>query len=137
MIQNQSDQIKLQVQDTASLGLTKNDLQDSQKVSQMMIIGQRPFKVTCYFIECLKNFDQAGDAAFPWQLLYIEAYLHSIDTTLTMALTEKDLKQLVSMLRETTIHQSKGEVQIDTEDILRPTLSHKQIMNLALDVITF
>ena len=27
------DQIKLQVQDTASLGLTKNDLQDSQKVS--------------------------------------------------------------------------------------------------------
>ena len=103
----------------------------------MMVIGQRPFKVTCYFIECLKNFDQVGDATFSWQLLYIEAYLHSIDTTLTIALTEKDLKQLVSMLRETTIHQSKGEIQIDTDDILRPTLSHKQIMNLALDVITF
>ena len=66
VVQNQSDQIKLQVADTSSLGLTKNDLQDSQKVSQMMVIGQRPFKVTCYFIECLKNFDQLPDAIFSW-----------------------------------------------------------------------
>ena len=69
--------------------------------------------------------------------MYIEAYLHSIDSTLTIALSEKDLKQLVSMLRETTIHQSRGEIQIDTDDILRPNLSTKQVMNLALDVITF
>ena len=39
VIKNQSDQIKLQLPDVELLGLTKHDLQDSQKVSQVMVIG--------------------------------------------------------------------------------------------------
>ena len=104
----------------------------NKKVKQM--VGSR---VTCYFIECLKNFDSLPDAIFSWQALYIETYLHTDDTTLKIVLTERDLRQLVSMLKETTIHQSKGEIQINTDQILRANLSHKQVMNLALDLINY
>ena len=45
VIKNQSDQIKLQLPDVELLGLTKHDLQDSQKVSQVMVIGQHQSRV--------------------------------------------------------------------------------------------
>lgn len=39
---------------------------------------------------------------FDWQVIYVEAYMASSDTNLVIVLTEQDLEQLVSMLKETT-----------------------------------
>ena len=39
---------------------------------------------------------------FDWQCIYLEAYLSSLDINLVIVITEKDLIQLMSMLKETT-----------------------------------
>ena len=68
----------------------------------MTLIGQRSFKVTCYFVNFLRNFTKPKDAIFDWQVIYVEAYNSTQDSNLVIVLTEQDLKQLISMLKETT-----------------------------------
>lgn len=84
------------------LGIEKAQLQDCEKVSTVTMIGQRTFKVTCYFVNFLRNFSKPRDAMFEWQVIYIEAYLSTQDSSLVIVLTEQDLRQLISMLKETT-----------------------------------
>lgn len=137
IVQNNSDQIQLQVPDPATLGIEKAQLQDCEKVSTVTLIGQRSFKVTCYFVNFLRNFNKANDSIFDWQVIYIEAYLSTQDSSLVIALTEKDFKQLISMLKETTANQDTGNMmQIDTAKILHKALTNNELMQLALDVIT-
>ena len=103
----------------------------------MTLIGQRSFKVTCYFVNFLRNFNKPSDSIFDWQVIYIEAYLSTQDSSLVIALTEKDLKQLISMLKETTANQDTGNMmQIDTSKILNKALTNNELMQLALDVVT-
>jgi len=51
----------------------------------------RSFKVTCYFVNFLKNFNKKSNAMFDWQVIYVEAYIATSDTKLVIALTEQDL----------------------------------------------
>lgn len=88
--------------DPTTLAIEKAQLQDCVKASIVTLIGQRSFKVTCYFVNFLRNFNQPREAVFDWQAIYVEAYLSHEDTNLTIVLTEKDLTQLISMLKETT-----------------------------------
>ena len=71
-------------------------------MSAVTLIGQRNFKVSCYFVNFLRNFTKVRDAMFDWQCIYLEAYLSSLDINLVIVITEKDLIQLMSMLKETT-----------------------------------
>ena len=66
IVQNNSDQIQLQIPDPATLGIEKAQLQDCEKVSTVTLIGQRSFKVTCYFVNFLRNFNKANDSIFDW-----------------------------------------------------------------------
>jgi uncharacterized protein YaaQ len=60
----------------------------------------------------------------------------STDTNLVIALTEQDLDQLVSMLKETTQNQEQGNVQVDTSKIFHNRQTPSELMHLVLDVIT-
>ena len=59
---------------------------------------------------------------FEWQVLYFEAYLSSADTSLIITITEQDLCQLMSMLKETT-NQESGNQKIDTAKLLHKEMT--------------
>ena len=136
IVQNNSDQIQLQVTDPAKLGIEKAQLQDCQKASTVTLIGQRSFKVTCYYVNFLRNFAKPKDAMFEWQVIYIEAYLSSQDSSYVIVLTEQDLRQLISMLKETTKNQENGNTKVDTSKMLHKEMTAQELMHLALDIIT-
>lgn len=73
---------------------------------------------------------------FDWQMIYFEAYLASQDINLSIALTESDLVQMMSMLKETTLNQDQGNLKVDTAKILHKDLSPNQFLHLLLDMIT-
>lgn len=103
VVQNGSDQLKLEIEDLAQLEVSKADLLDCPKRNIVTVIGQRPLKISCYFISNLRsNFKAKSQNMFDWQLIYIDAYLHSQDLTMSIALTEHDLVSLVKMLKEVT-----------------------------------
>ena len=101
----------------------------------MTLIGQRSFKETCYFVNFLKNFKKVADPMFEWQVIYFEAYLSTHDTSLVITVTEQDLRQLMSMLKETT-NQESGNQKIDINKLYHKEMSNQDLMQLALDVIT-
>ena len=102
VVKNNSDQVTLQVPDPSVLGIERAQLLDCDKASTTTLIGQRTFKVTCYFLNFLRSFNRVSDAIFEWQVIYVEAYLSTLDTNLVIVLTERDLRQMVSLLKETT-----------------------------------
>jgi hypothetical protein len=55
MVKNGSDQFQLQFPDPSALKLSKPELIDCPKQQELAVIGQRQFKVTCYFVKNLKN----------------------------------------------------------------------------------
>lgn len=91
VVQNNSDQVSLQVPEPELLGIERAQLQDCEKTSVVTLIGQRSFKVTCYFVNFLRNFSKVRDAMFDWQVIYLEAYLSTLDASLVIVITEKDL----------------------------------------------
>lgn len=136
VVQNNSDQIKLQVPDPLGLEIERSQLQDCEKVSTVTLIGQRSFKVTCYFVNFLRSFTKTKAAVFDWQVIYIEAYLSSQDTNLVLALSERDLIQMMSLLRETTQNQDMSNMKIDTSKLLHKKMTNLELMNLVLDIVT-
>ena len=78
--------------DPTTLQIEKAQLQDAEKAGIVTLIGQRNFKITCYFVNFLKNFKKVDQPMFDWQVIYFEAYLASQDMTLVITVTEKDLR---------------------------------------------
>ncbi len=80
-----------------SLGVNLNVLAECQKYAQIQIINRKVYKVTCYFVNNLKNIKLlplAQERQFDWQIVYVEAETRTSTRSVCMAVTEKDLIEL-------------------------------------------
>ena len=78
-----------------------NVLAECQKSTQISIINRKIYKVTCYFVNNLKNIKLlplAQERQFDWQIIYVEAETRTSTRSVSMAITEKDLIELALQL---------------------------------------
>ena len=120
-----------------SLGVNLNILAECQKHTQIQIINRKVYKVTCYFVNNLKNIKLlplAQDRHFDWQIVYVEAETRTSTRSVCMAVTEKDLIELTLQVYQ---RQQAGARKLmkDTSEILSNSVSRKKLVEFIVDAI--
>ncbi len=72
---DQHDILENEFPDSRVLGINLNILAECQKTTQVSIINKRIFKMTCYFVNNLKNLKlkPLSERHYDWQVVYVEA----------------------------------------------------------------
>lgn len=117
-------QFQLELSDPKSLQVSKQELLNSPKVQKVTVIGQRPFKATCYFIVQLKEKKVKQHNLFGFDCMFIQAHNSTLDKTFEIVLTEHDIGTLVEMIHEATQHKTASEYQIDYKKLFNNSLTH-------------
>jgi hypothetical protein len=119
-----------------SLGINLNVLAECQKSTQISIINRKIYKVTCYFVNNLKNIKLLPlptERQFDWQIIYVEAETRTSTRSVCMAITEKDLIELTLQLFQ---RQAAGTNLLKSpQDIISSTVSRKKLVEFIVDAI--
>ena len=120
-----------------SLGVNLNVLAECQKHTQIQIINRKVFKVTCYFVNNLKNIKLlplSQEKQFDWQIIYVEAETRTSTRSVCMAVTEKDLIELALQVFQRQ-HAGDKKLMKDTSEILSSSVSRKKLVEFIVDAI--
>ena len=73
----------------------------------MSIVNRKVFKVTCYFINNLKNLklkQPLPERVFDWQVVYVEAETRASTKALVISVTEDDIYRMVRGLLDREVN---------------------------------
>jgi hypothetical protein len=118
------DMLENELADPKALGITLNVLAECEKTTQVSIINRKVFKITCYFVNNLKNLKLralSSEKLFDWQLIYVEAESRFSTKSTVIAVTESDIRILVEELIDRQ-HSGKQLLK-DEKDVLAVNLS--------------
>ena len=117
--------------------MSQSDLVDCPKTNQITVVGQRSFKLTCYFLPQLRNYKVKEHQYFDFDCIYIQAFSIALDQTFELVLTEHDCGTLVEMLQEATQHKTAVEYQINCRKLLNGNMTKAELTRFVMAVLEF
>jgi hypothetical protein len=128
-------QFQLEFPDSKALQVSKSDLVDCPKTHTVALIGQRSFKITCYFLPTLKSIKPKKRDKFEFDCIFVQCFSIALDKTFELALTEHDVGTLVEMLDEATQHKTAVEYRIDCAKLYNSNITKKELMIFIIELL--
>lgn len=123
--------------DFRGLGITLNTLAECEKMTQVSIVNRKVFKITCYFVNNLKNLKVRvqKEKVFDWQLIYVEAESRFSTKSMVIAVTEDDIRQLLSALLERQVDNGKQVVKQESDILVARLSRSKKVIEFIMDAL--